>query len=971
MKPQLPNFILSFKNLILIWGGILLNLFLPNKILSQEGCNPWRYIEMIQWHETFTCIDKFPTYPPREIIRITHDDYISNYLSIGYIYDKCIIVENSTLYINVNADIRNCTFIMKGNFAKIVVLNGIQFRCSHSEFGGGSTYMWDGIEIRENATLWFSDNEMNDAQFGIYNTGSHCIMTIYNNKFNNNLYSIRAGLYPGSSDEVSLRLSQNMFNSTSTLKTGIYKNDPLQGISQSRIAIVLNGVDLIDQNWNCNFYSFIANHSNGIVAYNSNISINNYLFKNIHRHQQDAHFNSSVEGNAIAVNIYSLGLINNLSHSYPGGKEVHVEGFNVPGESPPSFPTMLNVDRGIAYRKTNLHAWKLNIENCNKGISGRTRISETFIEHNRISGVIEKGIELFGINIGYVKVKHNEIITADTHLAGEAIGIDLNYIRDEDESIANNNVVRWNNITINYGYYGIIIRRMNSAYVGDNSILFNHPKGKYGAGILINGNIEFSNFPGNFIYCNVIQAYTPFPPSGLEPLYSGIRIVGSTDNQFFNTFTYGIPVGLKIRGDCMNSDISRFRFHDHYYGIYYEINSRTGNQEYKDNKWYGTYSYNRLYDEVPNDLNKSDIYKVYRNDMNTIRDPYPCFPYYLAEYQDIGSYETFYCVSSPNPLVDSTLTSLDSLIAIDSAVYNDFPIAQQWYQDLYLFTKIEEYNIPIQSGSVYDSFYMDCQVNGIADYYDVGRTIASINTMATSDRITLNNYQELINQDLESIVYYDSLYRTDAIGDVLYNQLRGAMEDSIKYYDSLSYQVLSTFIINRNDSLINVVLPQVTSLYSNNTASQTFKTLFRLESKFIAGSLSSADSSEILFYSTACLEAYQNGVLGLQSLALILGYQVHIIPDCGPWYRKSVDKTKMDWNIYPNPTNTTILHLRSEKISSGKIQIFTIEGEKIYEDVYTKQKQISIHFKEQLKAGVYIVVIEAEDSTWSGKFIQL
>ncbi len=142
-----------------------------------------------------------------------------------------------------------------------------------------------------------------------------------------------------------LGLKGNMFNSTSSLKYTVYEGDMVASLSQPRAAIVINGVDLISEHTGCEF-SYINNHSNGIIAYNSNISLRNYIFQNINREPQDAVFNTVNEGNAIALN--QPRLLPEIGFTGTG-KEAKIVGFNTQGMDPPSFTTMENVDRGINY----------------------------------------------------------------------------------------------------------------------------------------------------------------------------------------------------------------------------------------------------------------------------------------------------------------------------------------------------------------------------------------------------------------------------------------------------------------------------------------------------------------------------------------------------------------------------------------------------------------------------------------------
>ncbi len=383
-----------------------------------QSCDPWGVIASVQWNETFSC-ENDP-----DAIYITQDDYISNYFTFGsFLSNECIVVEGVRLYIDEYSIINNCTFVMKGGEAKIVVLEGVDAYIMNSQISSGDLSMWDGIEVRKAANLSFLNNKMNDARNGIYNTGSDCSMIVSGNYFNRNLYSLKVGLSENSQDNVVLGLKGNMFNSTSSLKYTVYEGDMVASLSQPRAAIVINGVDLISEHTGCEF-SYINNHSNGIIAYNSNISLRNYIFQNINREPQDAVFNTVNEGNAIALNQHRL----MPEIGFTGtGKEAKIVGFNAQGMDPPSFATMENVDRGINYALINLTATKLSINGCNLGISGRTRISDTEIINNEIEGVKEKGIELFGIQIGGIKVKDNEIVTHSTE-GDNSIGIDLNYV---------------------------------------------------------------------------------------------------------------------------------------------------------------------------------------------------------------------------------------------------------------------------------------------------------------------------------------------------------------------------------------------------------------------------------------------------------------------------------------------------------------------------------------------------------------
>ncbi len=914
-------------------------------VAHAQNCKPWGALHSTTWNETFTCNNDLTA------IYINQDDKISNYFTFGsYLYNECVVINNATLYIDVSAVVYGCKIILKGSQAKIVIQNGVKTYFVHNKMSSGNAFMWDGIEVSENSTLKFYYNQMNDAKNGIYNTGSDCTMIIVDNKFDNNLYSIKAGTFPESQDNVLLGLKSNMFNSTSNLKYAVFEGDIVASLSQPRAAILIFGIDVVSKHSGCDF-SYINNHSNGIIAYNCNISINNYIFQNINRKPQDYFFSSSEEGNAIAINVPEL-----LPESiFPElGKDAMIVGFNTIGGNPPYFPTMVNVDRGINYRLINLNASKLSIDNCNKGISGRTRISETVIKNNHIDSVKEKGVEIFGVNIGYLRIEDNKIVTHATQ-GDNSIGIDINYVTDSV-------IVGRNKIYMNQGSYGILIRRCNRSQIKDNEIYFQNPAVEYKAGILINGVIPIKGHLHSLIMNNI------YGISALNYFYPGIEMIGCPETSYICNELSETPRGLEITGSCLNSSIALTEFNTHRVGIYYNFNGHTGDQKYKSNFWLGTYNSGyRIKSLIQN--GSFDKYWVYRDDINTIRDPYPCMPPLIAVYSRYGEY--IECESSPSPiLIDTTFSSLDSLIAIDSACITDFPIAEQWYQDYYLYSKINRFQIPVIPGTLYDSFYVDCQQNGIADFVNVKRQISSIITMPNSLRNSLHQYQDKKLNILDDIAEIDSIYIGGGMNDSTYIEVRRELQDSIIVYNAIVDHHILEFKYTRNNTIFNTILPMVSALNANNNASIIYKKFFRLESKYIAGELSSIDSAEILSYSNACLERYQNGVLGLQALAVSLGDTVDLIFDCSPYnVRKAVNKT-MEWKLFPNPLDKSKLYLSTDKKSSGTATIYTIQGNKAYSVEFYSSNNLSIDLKEKLTPGIYILVIRCNRGVWTSKFIK-
>ncbi len=496
-----------------------------------------------------------------------------------------------------------------------------------------------------------------------------------------------------------------------------------------------------------------------------------------------------------------------------------------------------------------------------------------------------------------------------------------------------------------------------------NEIYFQDPSEAYKAGILITGLAPVEGYEhilfNNKVYGISTTTYT----------YPGIKMVGCPEASYICNEVTTTPRGIEIKGGCLNSSIALTEFNNHQVGIFYNPNSQTGNQEYKSNFWKGSYGSGYKIINLNRDRRKIDEYKVYRGDYNTIRDPYPCDPVIIAVYQGYGEY--LKCESSPLPrLTDTTFSILDSLIAIDSVLITDFPVAEQWYQDYYLYSKINRFQIPIVQGSVYDSFYMDCQQNGIAEYVDIKEMISTSVVMPDSVHNVLMEYKATSRELISSIAGLDSIYFNGGMVDSVYRIERRGLQDSIEINNMLAFQLISEFAIGRNTTLDNTVIPLINNLSATNNASSIYKKFFRLESKYITESLTDIDSAEILNYATACLERYQNGVLGLQALAVLLDETVSTITDCSPYNFRKKSVKRMEWKLYPNPLEKSIIHLTTDELCSGIVRIYTIEGNKMYSEEFTSGNQLHINIEEKLSPGIYILVINSDNGVWTTKFIK-
>ncbi len=876
-------------------------------------------------------------------------------------------ISNGSLVIDEPVFFSNCLFTFKDGSSGFEISNpeGI-VKIENCKFQSFENKLWKGINISPNAENVIIKNcEINDAIYGV-NIGSKGITVVESNKFNRNLYGIITFIqYEGEINNLALR--NNYFNCTSPLKYSEKQSKPDytgKYYKQSYIAIALNNTNLLSRNkigGGCDF-SYVKNHSNGIVIKNGHLDISNYIFENIRRNEQD-YYDNPTEGNAIAVNKL-LDLDEEGGNSSDIVNYIKVEGFQTAGKNAPPFPTMKNVDRGIYNMKGSLNVSKLNIENADYGIHSQGAQVSSKIRNNLMKDIKNRGVYLFDYNAGEVTIDNNKIITMESYAPG-AIGIEMvelytsNWtwpIRGKRVDIANNV------IEIDDGRAGMHLSGIQEAYINRNIINLNHyNNGNYDSGILLSGGAR------NRFYLNGVMGKPGYTGSD----YSGIKILGSPGTDFQCNSIVNVPRSLEIWGNCENTNINNFIFKEYITGVFHREGSVTGDQMYQYNHWstshpatkkYNVFDGNKLIDGL------IVTYVVYEDDIGTHRDPAPCFPIIVAKYEGYGDY--IKCVSQPfTSIRDTTLTELDRLIAVDSAITSSHTAEQQWQQDFYLYSKIKDYNISNNLSTAFSDFYTGCLSNAISEYYTADSLLRA--AMNFSQFSVLNDTLSSIGDYMTSIAYYDSLYFNQDISYLSYISQREALLEKVNNATEQGNEILNSYVEQRTQRLQNTVIPVINTLSTPTTASDNYKQALKMEALFHLRNLSYSDSLFIL--STAqspCLELNQNGILRLQALSILLGAEPSIEANCSTSTPRSIENADGGlWQIYPNPVSSGVLHVKAEEIASGKLWLFNLQGTPVYTTEFKEQTQLNIHLSDELSGGVYFLKIESEHGNLTEKII--
>lgn len=961
MEQVLRKIILKehFKSVLYV-SLIMLIGSLHSNILSQD-CNPWDKIRSIQWNEGWETNGDAIVVNERvsfsELFNLDSSNIIEN---VGF-----IIHSSGDLVIDEPINISNCLFTFTDLTAKVGILQDVEnVQIKNCRFQGGTNTMWKGIYVSAGAkNVNFKNNQINDAIIGVYVMGEKTTVIIESNRFNRNLYGINIGAQSKNVYKNEAVINRNYFNCTSPLKENEKQPDSPSSRKtkkQSRAAIIIQNCDLVSRNNfegfpQCNF-SYIKNHYNGIVIQNGHLDIANYIFENIRRDESD-YYGDWNEGNAIAVNILLKDLFD--YHDEPKLSNIRVKGFQTAGNYAPSFPTMKNVDRGLNSIGGSLEISKLNIQEAAYGIKSFDGLVSSKISYNVMTDIGTRGIELYDYNIGGISIVYNDITTKISD-AADAVGIEIAEMYYVSSPLEIERTQIENNIIeINKGNSGMWLFGIYGAELRYNKIYLENSMNNYDSGIQLVGGAR-NRFYVNAVVGNLGYTNTNFP---------GIRMIGSPGTDYVCNYTWDVPVGLEIYGDCENTSIANFEFDGYNTAIIHRQGSVTGDQIYKNNTWKEVPSQlkYRVVDENTINMDGITKYKIYDNDMGTPQDPNPCDPIIIADYQGFGNYNE--CVTLPFPLMpDTELTKLDSLITEDGANTSSYTSDQQWQQDFYLFSKIKDYNISHYSNTTFSDFYSECMNNEISEYYKVDSLLKEVRSFNQVQ--TLNDSINAIGIYMADIAASDSLYFNGQLTFSDYMEIRKITHEKMRFASIQGDMLLNSFTVQKNQQLQQEVLPLINGLSTPTTAAENYKQALKMEVLLHLGELSSTDSLMILSAAqNPCLEKEQNGILRLQTLAVLLGENPTIGINCGASHR-SVEVLKNDiWKVYPNPVSSGIISIESEKTASGKIQITNLQGMSVYEYEFYDEHKFSLYLTDRLSAGVYFLTIESNQGSVTEKII--
>lgn len=935
MKSVIQNNILKTLRFYAIGGGgiFCLILFFQNNLLSQKKCDPWNEVETIEWMETFNCYN-FPIFigQPTDLSEVVSGTSVSN---------RCFYV-SSNLNIDVNnVSITNCKFIFSGMNAGITVDNNITCSISGSQFRGVN-FLWKGIKVRSSATLLFRDNEINDAKHAILCESTGSVVDVRSNKFNRNYIGIKMGNTQAEVGDIKAHVYYNYFNCTSKLKP---ESESIESTGHSFAAIYMNKMTFNSTvRKGCNF-SYITNHANGIICFNSDISLSHYLFSDIEVRYQKDPFEREYDfsGHGITIN--------------PDYQDVEIEynGYaRLVGWKEGNPTTMKNVNRGIdAHYSGTFLVKKHRIVETLEGILGAQTYRKSNVSYNVVENAGVFGIAMGNLPDAGAKVVDNTISTISGKYRTARAGLYIGGSFSKDRTIE----IRENGITHNRSTYGIFsVVNRNIVFSNNDVNITGESEEKIEAGFFTRGGRR------NRVTDNDIEGVN----SQTDLTYPAYLTWASPFTKLFCNQSTETPHGFEFAGNSMMTVVGANIMNNHKYGIYYTKTGQTGYQRYTHNQWRGIY--HSGYRSIDEDFSDPVKYWAYYNDHGTIYDPNPSSP--NNDIGDLtGSGRHLQCARLPRPLVDTVLTAQDSLIAIDSLSLNDYPVSHQWQLDYILYDKIQHNDIVIQGGSVYDSFMQDCSLNGIADYDAVDSILYNALRLNETEYEQVNYYTDSLHTLMEQLSYYDSLYINNIITSTTYYQYRSNVDYLIETVRTSLNSVYSSFLQDRENTITTVLPSLITSLPTSNEAAAIQKKVYDYYGKFIIGALSSADSADIISYDNACLERYQNGLLYMQGIAEMLGDTQSVILDCAPPQLRESYEPDNSWTVFPNPVKGNTVDVKSEIAQSGEIKIFSAQGKLMYRTDFFSQKRIRLRPSAEMFPGVYYIHIDTEKGSATKKVI--
>jgi hypothetical protein len=349
-----------------------------------------------------------------------------------------------------------------------------------------------------------------------------------------------------------------------------------------------------------------------------------------------------------------------------------------------------------------------------------------------------------------------------------------------------------NELQVNNGAYGIKSTGSNGTEITENIVFLNQPTYNL-------SGISLSVCENNIVSFNAVEGpgaalgnTTTLTPQGLT--------VESTLNSLYKCNSFNeLIVGAGFYENCNPSRIMINHFNNHYVGLYYNKNAVTGDQNFMCNSWTGSYGSLKARHDGPQNIVTQSIFYV--NTVPSDLDPVPMVtPPNIWFLETQGSGAIMECTGGGGEkgileILGSSLTSVDSTMAIAGLPYEIYETPLQWTDGRSLLAKLSENPAITANNLLMQNFSDSVQQVSLGMFRSVESLKEDLSVLSPITENYLNNLNSEIQLVKDSLIVLDSvLYGGVGVTDSVYlmiiqnnlkivlNTLNTDKENAIKGY---------------------------------------------------------------------------------------------------------------------------------------------------------------------------------------------
>ncbi|MCF8245152.1 MAG: zinc-dependent metalloprotease [Saprospiraceae bacterium] len=820
--------------------------------------------------------------------------------------------------------------------SEIVVKAGNTLTISNSRLFACSN-MWRGITVENGATLIMDNCTIEDAQYAIRAPYGSANIAVTNSKFNRNF----VGIYIDGPSVAGLSSLGPFYGNTFEGEGSLLPPYSGQGASPAIsignksfagvwVQTKANAINAFENNF--------FNLSNGIYVNQTNLALKRCQFKNILENgYADWTAGYGVRGldynNSYAYHFTCEGFGKNSEtfSFYNCSKGIRIEGMNVGRINRNAIDAVTGIELINCYPKAAVFSNKVITYNTGIAYSHMQPGTDGFIDFNDVE-VDESGAEGIKINLmgvapkNGISVKHNNI--------------ELHALKTT----------------------GILSTGGNKLLVSENDVIGDAALNTFN-GIRINNDMK------SYFLCNNVQTSTV---GGLSNTI-GISVFDGEETNYNCNTVINVGKGVFFQmGSFAPEKFTETSFTDNGVGLYVSAASAIGPQSHRGNKWTGAFGGFGAQHESNNPID----WDASRFTTHTATGVYyPSLSFGQNQWFSIGSGSPSnvcpVCLppSPPSPPDSESelFNQLDGAIASGSFGTSAYSSETTKLANRYLYRKLTEYPLLIQSAAVYQSFYSAQSNSNVGQFHSVESAIKGLYAIpANTENSILANFDSIALY-LDAIADIDSIASNNEGMTLSMAQQRESAVLAVKGFSDGNATTIQPVIAQRQtDAASAYSQNSAISVQSGDKPNWNNREVNNIFLNTVAVGNNSFDGTQ---YSTLSLIAGQCPLTGgsavfkarsLLSVVEDISYDDDEI--CQPVGQRQANQAENFSNvsIFPNPAKNEITVILPQNMD-GKLNtviIYDALGMSVLEKIIPKKSRSILINTSELKDGLYLVKVQ-------------